>query len=186
MWQSRTSYIATACRTHHNGPMGLHRVLQRVYKTPTAPPALGLHAPMGPNCRCHGKAARTRSPPPRRTLSAHPCTRFVSITSPQSSDRHSSVPAAAPCLKQRARRARATDGCLASTRSADLRRARACRCRGLRAARATSPLSRSSPAASHGTTHPQYPRRWGRRGRSLGHRGQWRKGVCRYPRLAAL
>ena len=51
---------------------------------------------------------------------------------------------------------------------------------------ATSPLQQSGPAASLGTTHPQCSRRWGRRGRSLEHWGQRRKGICRNPRLAAL
>ena len=75
-------------------------------------------------CRCHGM------------LTALPRTRFVNINSPQSSDRHSSIPAAAPCLKRRARSAHTADGCLASTRSTGLRSVHACRCHGSRSARA--------------------------------------------------
>ena len=73
-------------------------------------------------CRCHS------------SHSTHPCTRFVGITPPQSSDRHSPVPAAAPCYKRHAIAASAADGCLASTRSTGPRSMHACRCHGSRSA----------------------------------------------------
>ena len=138
------------------------------------PLAAATASAAGSACRCHG------------SRSTHPCTRFVGITPPQPSDRHSSVPAAAPCYKRHAfSRAPPTDVwplrvpqvCAVCTLAAATARAQH--------TRAASPLPRSSSVASLGTTHPQRPRRWGRRGRSLGRQGQRRKGVCRNPRLAA-
>ena len=149
------------------------------------PPRKGLHAPYGPIRRCHGRQARCTSRC-HGLCSAH-STRSLRGHHPASAERPALLSTGGRTISQAAHshaHRRRTSGLYAFHRSAT--RAHLPLPRLVICTRAASPLPRSSPVASPGTTHTQHPRRWARRGRSLGHPCLWRMGIYRNSRLAAL
>ena len=166
----------------------LHMCVQcrsRVARRRLHPPRKGLHAPYGPIRRCHGRQARCTSRC-HGLCSAH-STRSLRGHHPASAERPALLSTGGRTISQAAHSCahrRRTSGLYAFHRSAT--RAHLPLPRFVICTRAASPLPRSGPVASPGTTRTEHSRRWGRRGRSLEHPSLWRMGIYRNSRLAAL